>query len=134
VGRKIMQVRKDKDVIMDLLKMIFNLFSDKEKREVEKLSAEKNLKDNNLSIDKIEFEFTNKNKQVLDNWGDERINYDTTSEWVIALEEKLGKIQEEKNYELGKLDSNKTYNQKFIEVKNKFDVFKWIKNKIIGCR
>ncbi|MFA5934304.1 MAG: hypothetical protein WC827_00230 [Candidatus Paceibacterota bacterium] len=119
---------------MDLLKMIFNLFSDKEKREVEKLSAEKNLKDNNLSIDKIEFEFTNKNKQVLDNWGDERINYDTTSEWVIALEEKLGKIQEEKNYELGKLDSNKTYNQKFIEVKNKFDVFKWIKNKIIGCR
>lgn len=129
-----MQVRKDKDVIMDLLKMIFNLFSDKEKREVEKLSAEKNLKDNNLSIDKIEFEFTNKNKQVLDNWGDERINYDTTSEWVIALEEKLGKIQEEKNYELGKLDSNKTYNQKFIEVKNKFDVFKWIKNKIIGCR
>lgn len=107
---------------------IFKLFSDKEQRGLDKLSAEKNMKDIDLERHKIESEFDNKNQQLLDTFKSERINYDTESEYLNAFEEKQGLLQEQKNHELGKLDINKIYNENFIREKEKSGLLNWIKD------
>src|SRR3989344_5336861 len=97
---------------MSWLETALALFHEKKSAREKKLQHESESRNLDYERQKIENSFTEADYKLVTNWEkNRRAEFDTDAESRIALESELGEQQEQRNYELGKIQISSEFSE-----------------------
>lgn len=106
---------------MKIISILRDLLSDRERRDVDDLSSEKELSKIYLKKNEIEQKFRAKESELNNSFEREKGTWgDMVSEQTAENERRLGDLEEQKNAELSALDIEKSYQTRLVDRRDRY--------------